>query len=145
MVYAIKNHPLANISSLNSKKVKDYLIDRFDYKKLISDKYLKLIDNLSKSFKDLLIEIWIHPKESLQKWKTIIPQNKNIKFVDNKKFLSSSINDIIYIHNGSLMALDALIKKNLLSHFNLFKVNLIILCLISYLKKFLVRMKLFYY
>ncbi len=121
MVYAIKNHPLANISSLNSKKVKDYLIDRFDYKKLISDKYLKLIDNLSKSFKDLLIEIWIHPKESLQKWKTIIPQNKNIKFVDNKKFLSSSINDIIYIHNGSLMALEALIKKKFVVSFQPFQ------------------------
>lgn len=109
MIHAIKKETLLEASSLKN----NYIDEMISFRKSISDNYLKLINNITKSYKDLTVEIWVHPKESLKKWKTIVPKSKNIKFVEGKKFLLKNNNndELIYIHNGSLMAFDVLLKK----------------------------------
>ena len=109
MIQALKKESMASLSSLKN----NYFKERYFFRKSISDNYLKLINNIIKLYKDLIIEIWIHPKESLKKWKAIVPKSKNIKFTEGKKFiLNDNYNDaLIYIHNGSLMAFDVLLKK----------------------------------
>ena len=80
----------------------------------MSANYLKLLKKIITNFSNIEIEIWIHPIESIDSWKKVLPKNKNIKYVTGTKFLAKNKKDnTIFIHSGSGLAFNALLQEKI--------------------------------
>ena len=106
-----RNLSLADQFFANDKFQDDYFYDHFSYRAAMSSNYIKLLKKINEKFPKLEIDIWIHPNESLENWKKILPNKKNIKYTSGEKFLIKTRNDkTIFIHSGSGLAFNAILQ-----------------------------------
>tara|TARA_Y100000591_G_C21850242_1_gene711197 strand:- start:2045 stop:3367 length:1323 start_codon:yes stop_codon:yes gene_type:complete len=104
----VKNRGLANekawmeYTSLKSKETFDLL---------------SLIYEIKEKFKKLEMEIWVHPKENIDNWKKIIPEDNTLKYRTDKNFESISSKDTLFIHSGSTLVLDIMMMNFMVYYF----------------------------
>ena len=90
----------------------------------MSSNYIKLLKKIIEEFPKFEIDIWIHPNESIQNWKKILPDKKNIRFTFGEKFLLKEKNDkTIYIHSGSGLAFNAILQEKIVISYQPIKSN----------------------
>ena len=110
--------------SVNEKFKDDYFYDHFSHRAAMSSNYIKLLKKIIEEFPKFEIDIWIHPNESIQNWKKILPDKKNIRFTFGEKFLLKEKNDkTIYIHSGSGLAFNAILQEKIVISYQPIKSN----------------------
>ena len=79
---------------------------------------LDLIYEIKKKFKNLLIEIWVHPKENIDLWRKLIPEDKFIKYTKTKDFNLTSSDNSLFIFTGSTLGMDVVLNNRSLIYYN---------------------------
>ena len=108
-IYSKLRKPNLNIQKKWFDEAKQRSIETFDL--------LNLIYEIKKEFNNLLIEIWVHPKENIDMWKKIIPEDKFIKYTKTKDFKSTSINKSLFIFTGSTFGIDVVLNNRFLIYY----------------------------
>ena len=79
---------------------------------------LDLIYEIKKKFNNLLIEIWVHPKENIAMWRKLIPEDKYIKYTKIKDFNSTSSDKSLFIFTGSTLGMDVVLNNRFLIYYS---------------------------
>ena len=79
---------------------------------------LDLIYEIKNKFNNLLIEIWVHPKEDIDMWRKLIPEDKYIKYTKIKDFNSTSSDKSLFIFTGSTLGMDVVLNNRFLVYYN---------------------------
>ena len=79
---------------------------------------LDLIYEIKEKFNKLLIEIWVHPKENIDMWKKLIPEDNFLKYTKTKDFNSTSIDKSLFVFTGSTLGMDVILNNRFLIYYN---------------------------
>lgn len=79
---------------------------------------LNLIYEIKKKFNNLMIEIWVHPKENIDLWRRLIPEDKFITYTKIKDFSLTSSDKTLFIFTGSTLGMDVMLNNRSLIYYN---------------------------
>tara|TARA_B110000027_G_scaffold20010_1_gene21025 strand:+ start:2944 stop:4254 length:1311 start_codon:yes stop_codon:yes gene_type:complete len=109
-IYSKLRKPNLNIQKKWFIGARERSIETFDL--------LDLIYEIKKKFNNLLIEIWVHPKEDIDMWRKLIPEDKHIKYTKIKDFNSTSSDKSLFIFTGSTLGMDVMLNNRFLVYYN---------------------------
>ena len=113
-IYAKLRKPNLDIQREWFADAKQRSIETFDL--------LDLIYEIKEKFNKLLIEIWVHPKENIDMWRKLIPEDNFLKYTKIKDFNSTSADKSLFIFTGSTLGMDVVLNNRLLIYYNPTKV-----------------------